>query len=213
VLNRLHPQGFRHNEHSYRIVDELESHKGRPGLNLSFEVKDGILNHTGQIMPATLEGQIVKIADRIAYINHDIDDSLRAGILTEDQLPKSSIRVLGHSHGHRLDTLVKDMIETSRESDHISQSPEIAQAMKDLRHFMFREVYLHSSAKHEEGKAIHLLEQLYAYYLVHPEEIPETYRREQYSIHDRVCYFIAGMSDRYALNRFTDLFVPRPWNG
>ncbi len=213
VLNRLHPKGFRHNEHSYRIVDELEPHKGNPGLNLSFEVKDGILNHTGGNKPATLEGQIVKIADRIAYINHDIDDSLRAGVLSADQLPAESIRVLGATHGQRLDTLVKDLIESSEGQNEIKQSEAIATAMKQLREFMFQHVYLHSSAKHEEGKAINLLEQLYAYYLKNPLEIPAPYRRSEYSIHDSVCYFIAGMSDRYALSRFTDIFVPRPWNG
>lgn len=213
VLNRLHPEGFRHNEHSYRIVDELEQHKGRPGLNLSFEVKDGILNHTGPNKPVTLEGQIVKIADRIAYINHDIDDSLRAGVLAIDQLPSKSIEILGDSHGQRLDTLVKDMIESSIGQSEIKQSEAIAEAMKQLRSFMFQHVYLHSSAKHEEGKAINLLEQLYAYYLKNPLEIPEPYRRSGYSTHDSVCYFIAGMSDRYALSRFTDIFVPRPWNG
>lgn len=213
VLNRLHPNGFRHNEHSYRIVDELEPHKDKPGLNLSFEVKDGILNHTGGNKPATLEGQIVKIADRIAYINHDIDDSLRAGVLSANQLPRESILILGATHGQRLDTLVKDMIENSVDQDEIRQSEVIKKAMKQLREFMFQRVYLHSSAKHEEGKAINLLEQLYAYYLKHPQEIPALYRRLEYSIHDSVCYYIAGMSDRYALSRFTDIFVPRPWNG
>ncbi|BES65457.1 deoxyguanosinetriphosphate triphosphohydrolase [Gottschalkiaceae bacterium SANA] len=213
VLNQLHPNGFRHNEHSLRIVDELENHKGKAGLNLSEEVRDGILNHTGSDLPLTLEGQIVKIADRIAYINHDIDDSLRAGVLRNEDLPQKSISVLGESHGQRIDTLAKDIIENSWDKDRIYQSIEIAEAMQVLRKFMFQRVYLHSSAKQEEGKAINLLKELYQYYLHHPEEVPQPYHRLEYSIDDSVCYFIAGMSDRYALNRFSNIFIPRPWNG
>lgn len=213
VLNQLHPEGFRHNEHSLRIVDELEQHKGKPGLNLSAEVRDGILNHTGAVLPITLEGQIVKIADRIAYINHDIDDSLRAGVLRMEELPQESIFVLGETHGQRLDTLVKDIIENSWEKDRIIQSEKIALAMQVLRKYLFEHVYLHSSAKQEEGKAINLLKELYQYYLNHPEEVPQPYHRPEYSIDDSVCYFIAGMSDRYALSRFSNIFIPRPWNG
>lgn len=211
VLNRIHPGGFQHNEQSLRVVDILE---GRQGLNLTWEVRDGILNHTGPQLPATLEGQIVRICDRIAYINHDIDDALRAGILTPDQLPADCLAVLGQTHRERINNMVMDLISTNQDTAQIALSPAFQQAADRLRQFMFEHVYIGSEAKREEHKAMHVVEFLYKYFISHPGLLPDEYhRRIQAMGLDRVvCDYIAGMTDRYAISVFSDLFIPRAFS-
>ena len=213
ALGEICSEGFEHNIQSVRIVEKLE--KKGCGLNLTWEVRDGILNHQTNGTPATLEGAIVRFADKIAYINHDIDDAIRAGILTEDSLPKQFTEVLGHSSRQRLNTMIHDMIMNSYEKDAVSMSPEVDGAMKGLRQFMFEAVYLHPRAKAEELKAINMLKSLYEYYLKHFEELPEGYRlmhNEKDEKKERViCDYIAGMTDSYAVKQFQALFIPKSW--
>lgn len=209
ALDAVHSGGFRHNEQSLRVVRYLE---GGGGLNLTREVCDGILNHTGPFQPATLEGQVVRVADRIAYINHDIDDSIRGGVLTPDRLPVDCLDVLGHTHRARINTMIVDLIETSREQPEIALSQPIGEVMNQLRDFMFDNVYVSSEAKREEGKARHVVQYLYAHFVEHPEALPVEYRRragESDSRAEVVCDYIAGMTDRYAVAVFQNLFVPR----
>lgn len=208
----LTPTPFRHNEQSLRVVDRLE-YNGK-GLNLTMEVRDGILNHTGQSpLPATLEGRIVRIADRIAYVNHDIDDAIRAGILTEEELPEGPIRVLGKRHNQRIDTLVRDLVESSRDKGDILLSEEVAAALDELRDFLFARVYVGSVAKQEEDKAIMVLRQLFHYYFEHPEEMPREFRDGEEDLRVRVCDYVAGMTDRYAMRKYQEHFLPRVWVG
>jgi len=210
ALNAVHPGGFRHNEQSLRVVERLE---GGRGLNLTWEVRDGILNHTGPSRPATLEGQVVRIADRIAYINHDIDDSLRGGVLTSDRLPRDCLEVLGLTHRDRINTMIVDLITTSLERPEISLSLRVGEAMNRLRDFLFANVYVSSEAKREEGKARHVVQYLYRYFTKHPNALPAEYRRrveaDGGSRAQVVCDYIAGMTDRYAVAVFQDLFVPQ----
>ncbi|MHB8916670.1 MAG: deoxyguanosinetriphosphate triphosphohydrolase [Desulfocucumaceae bacterium] len=208
ALNDVFPGGFRHNEQSLRVVDELE---GWRGLNLTLEVRDGILNHTGNQAPFTLEGQIVKICDRIAYINHDIDDALRGGILREEDLPAESLELLGFSHRERINNMVLDLIENSMGKNAISLSDTIKKATDGLRGFMFKKVYVGSEAKREELKARHVVKFLYQYMVENPGAMPREYfNRVEAAGQGRVaCDYIAGMTDRYAINQFVRLFVPR----
>jgi len=198
VLNKLHSKGFKHNEHSLRVVDYLEQDRG---LNLTWEVRDGILNHTGSKDPETLEGQIVKIADRIAYINHDIDDAIRAEIISLDDLPKACIEYFGDTHKKRIDSMVKDLIKTSRGKGRIRMSAEAWKHMETLRKFMFEKVYIGSPAKKEEKQAKLLLTRLYQYFLKKPSELPPEYlnKVEERGLERTVCDYVAGMTDRYAL--------------
>ncbi|MCL6612808.1 MAG: deoxyguanosinetriphosphate triphosphohydrolase [Peptococcaceae bacterium] len=208
ALNEVFPPGFRHNEQSLRVVDELE---GWRGLNLSLEVRDGILNHTGPRDPYTLEGQIVKICDRIAYINHDIDDALRGGVLKKEDLPRECLEVLGFSHRERINKMVLDLIANSTGKPFISLSDEVKSATDGLRAFMFEKVYVGSEAKREEEKARHVVKFLYRFMVENPKAMPREYL-ERVEAHgpDRVaCDYIAGMTDRYAISQFTRLFVPR----
>ena len=208
ALNEVFPEGFRHNEQSLRVVEVLED--GR-GLNLTWEVRDGIRHHTGPGMPATLEGQVVRIADRIAYINHDIDDALRGGVLDADRLPRECLQVLGHSHRERINTMVTDLIAASWEQPVIRMSGEVQAAMDELRAFLFANVYEGSAAKKEEGKARHVVRALYDYFAAHPEALPPEYRRrvEEFGAARVACDYIAGMTDRYAVAVFGRLFVPQ----
>ncbi len=196
--------GFRHNEHSLRVVEVLER-DGR-GLNLTEQVRDGILNHTGGNRPATLEGQIVKLVDRVAYINHDIDDALRAGILRPGDLPAEEIELLGPTGSQRIDTLVRDIVETSRDSEEIAQSPEVGKAMLRLRKFMFDRVYLGPEARREHDRVEYTMRGLFRHYLEHPDELPgwdpEAGERQ------RVVDYIAGMTDRFCIAKFTELTIP-----
>jgi dGTPase len=196
--------GFKHNVHSLRVVDVLER-DGR-GLNLTEQVRDGILNHTGSAKPATLEGRIVKLVDRVAYINHDIDDALRAGILRPADLPGEEIELLGPSGSARIDTLVRDIVERSRGAGDIRQSDEVGGAMLRLRKFMFDRVYLDEAARGEHERVRRTVRGLFDHYLKHPDEVPEGERGE--SDCQRVVDYIAGMTDRFCIARFTALTVP-----
>ncbi|TDA70192.1 MAG: deoxyguanosinetriphosphate triphosphohydrolase [Clostridia bacterium] len=205
ALNQVHPGGFRHNEQSLRVVDKLEQ---EGGLNLTWEVRDGIVNHTGATEPQTLEGQIVRLADRIAYVNHDIDDAIRGGILKADDLPGSCLQVLGRAHRERINTMVLDVIHNSLDSSWIKMSPEVQESTTKLRGFLFQTVYVGSLAKVEEDKAKKLVQELYRYYLEHPGELPPLGEAEG-DLSRRVCDYIAGMTDTYAVSRYSALFVPK----
>jgi len=196
--------GFRHNEHSLRVVDVLER-DGR-GLNLTEQVRDGILNHTGSRKPSTLEGQIVKIVDRVAYINHDIDDALRAGILRQEDLPAEEIELLGPTGSQRIDTLVRDIVDHSEGEDEIRQGREVGQAMLRLRRFMFDRVYLGPEARSEHERVQRTMRGLFQHYLSSPDEIPNL--DPQASKCQRVADYIAGMTDRFCIAKFTELTVP-----
>ncbi|NTW06121.1 MAG: deoxyguanosinetriphosphate triphosphohydrolase [Peptococcaceae bacterium] len=211
ALDEVFPSGFRHNEQSLRIVDELE---GNGGLNLSYEVRDGILNHTGAGIPFTLEGQVVKICDRVAYINHDIDDALRGGVINEADLPRDCLEVLGFSHRDRINSMVHDLIAHSSGKNEISLSHNIKNATDSLRKFMFDNVYVGSEAKKEEEKARHVVQFLYKYNVENPSAMPEEYRNKvEIDGPQRVaCDYIAGMTDRYAIKQFAKHFVPRAFS-
>ncbi|MGG7176509.1 deoxyguanosinetriphosphate triphosphohydrolase [Clostridium paraputrificum] len=220
VLNEFLVDGFRHNEQSVRVVTKLE--KNGQGLNLTEEVLDGILNHSGlrnrkvDKGARTLEGRVVQYSDKIAYINHDIDDSVRAGLLSEELLPKEILKVLGKTHSQRIETLVVDLINTSRMNlengiNQIGLSNEIEDAMRELRSFMFKNVYLCDELKEERKKAKFILRQLIDYYMEHIECMPELYKdiAEKEGKERGVADYIAGMSDDYCLNQFNQIFVPK----
>lgn len=212
ALNQLMPGGFQHNEQSLRVVDFLEN-DGR-GLNLSYEVRMGIVGHTGSYIPETLEGQIVRYSDRIAYINHDIDDAIRAGILDSSAIPRDLAQLLGDNHAQRIDTFVCDMILTSREAGEILLSPKVDQALKDLRSFMFEKVYRNPIAKGEEGKAKVMLSKLFEHYVNHPEDLPVSFQPQMSfdGLERTVCDYIAGMTDNYAVDKYTEIFIPMGWH-
>ena len=204
-------QPFRHNEQSLRVVDILENNG--EGLNLTYEVRMGILGHTGDRLPETMEGQIVRWADRFAYVNHDVDDAIRAGILAREDLPKTVLKTLGDTHSGRINSLVCDMILTSREADKITLSAPVEKALNELREFLFERVYRNPVAKGEEAKAKDMLKRMYEYYYNHPEALPEDFQ-PQMSIEGMgrtVCDYIAGMTDNYAVSKFTELFIPMGW--
>ena len=200
---------FRHNEQSLRVVDFLENDGA--GLNLTYETRMGILGHTGSRVPETLEGRIVRLSDRIAYINHDIDDAVRAGILSNDDIPRAISGVLGRTHRDRINTLVVTAIEASGED--ICLTPEVQKAMDDLRAFMFERVYHNPVAKAEESKAREIIRQLYRYYISRPEKLPADFRPQLdfEGMPRTVCDYIAGMSDHYAVDVFSSLFIPQGW--
>ena len=212
VLSECLGKPFRHNEQSLRVVDVLE--KDGAGLNLSYEVRMGILGHTGAFIPETLEGQIVRRSDQIAYVNHDIDDAIRAGILSDADIPRSVAAILGEDHSQRINTLVCDMIATSREAGQILLSPGVDQALKDLRSFMFEKVYYNPVAKGEEVKAKDMLRRLYDYYYTHPEKLPHDFQPQLSfdGMERTVCDYIAGMTDKYAVDKYTELFIPMGWH-
>ncbi len=203
---------FRHNEQSLRVVDCLER-DGR-GLNLTQEVRLGILGHTGDYWPETMEGQIVRRSDQIAYVNHDIDDAVRAGILCSDQIPRAIAHVLGDTHSARINTLVTDMIRSTREAGAVCLSPVVDKALKDLRAFMFERVYRNPVAKGEESKAKAMLARLFDYYIAHPEALPEDFQPQLSfdGMERTVCDYIAGMTDNYAVDKYTEIFIPAGWH-
>lgn len=203
---------FRHNEQSLRVVDILE--KDGQGLNLCNEVREGIVGHTGPVLPKTLEGQIVRRADQIAYVNHDIDDAIRAGILTAEDIPRDIAAILGENQRDRINTLVCDMIFTSREAGSICMTPEIQKALADLRSFMFARVYHNPVAKGEESKAKDMLQMLFRFYVDHPEQLPADFQPQLSfdGLGRTVCDYIAGMTDNYAIEKFNEIFVPSGWN-
>ncbi len=214
ALNSACPSGFRHSEQSLRIVDKLE--KDGRGLNLTWEVRDGIRNHGTSCHPATLEGQIVRLCDKISYIHHDMDDAIRAGILNEDDVPGDLRDLLGHSTRERLNTFVHDIVNTSSGMGKVEMSPAIAEAMKDLRTFMFENLYTNAAAKGEENKAELMVRELYGYYISNPDKMPADYYRmieENGEAAERVvCDYISGMTDQYSMMKFREIFIPQSWS-
>lgn len=210
-LQKLSSNGFKHNVQSLRIVEQLEN---GVGLNLTWEVRDGILHHTQSGNPSTMEGQVVSYADRIAYINHDIDDSIRAEIIKLHDLPKTCLKTLGESHGQRIDTMITDVVYSSLDHDKVVMSEEIEYATTELRRFMFDNVYINSIAKKEEKKAFHVIEQLFLYFQEHVDQLPEEYIKHiyLYGVEQTVCDYVAGMTDRYAIKIYQDIFIPTSWN-
>lgn len=211
-LDRLCPQGFHHNEQSLRVVNVLERHGG---LNLTYEVKDGILCHTGARMPQTLEGEIVRFADKIAYINHDIDDAVRGGVIKESDLPSEYTRVLGKTHSARIDTLITGIVESSVDKPHIIMEESVHEAMMGLRGYMFENVYQNPYAKAEEFKSFGVIKALFELFSEKPELIPEGVRKLSKSDDNTIVVrdYIAGMTDRYAISLYCKYFVPDSWNG
>lgn len=214
ALNEVCPYGFEHNVQSVRVVERLE--KGGAGLNLTYEVKDGILNHQTASMPETLEGKIVRLSDKIAYIHHDMDDAIRGGILTEKDVPSEIGEVIGFTTGERLDHFIHDIVTTSFGRDDIRMSEPVEGAMKALRQFMFDRVYQNPEAKSEEGKAEMLMKTLYEYYLHHIDVLPEESKRMIDAGQHReiaVCDYIGSMTDRFAIAQYEELYIPKSWHG
>lgn len=206
ALNRILGH-FRHNEQSLRVVDILEVFSpDHPGLNLSEEVRDGILNHTGVDKPQTLEAQIVRLCDRIAYLNHDVEDGVRGGILQESQLPEEVLTVLGNTRQQRIEVMITDVLENSYGNNLISMSPQVGAATNTLREYLFKNFYLGSVAKVEESKVYGLISMLYQYYLDHPEQFTLS-AGSNVAIAD----YIAGMTDRFAIEEFQKRFLPAGW--
>lgn len=213
ALNEISSFGFKHYEQSIRVVEKLEN-KGR-GLNLTWEVKDGILNHPSKGNPSTLEGQIVRLSDKIAYINHDIDDAIRGKILHQEDLPKAYTNIIGSSSKERINNLIHDIVERSIHQNRIIMSTEMEAAMKELRQYMFDNVYIGSKAKDHEEKAKNMLKQLYSHLMDNTDLIPAEYleiiNKDDETYERAVCDYIAGMTDRYAISIFKELFIPSSW--
>ena len=211
ALSDVTGKPFRHNEQSLRVVDILE--KNGEGLNLTYETRMGIVCHTGDQLPDTLEGQIIRLADRIAYINHDIDDARRARILENSDIPKDITDVLGQTHSQRINTLVMDIISHSQGLDHLERDPGVAEAMEKLRDFMFERVYRNPVAKGEESKARDIIGILYDYYMKHPGKLPTDFQPQLSfdGIERTVVDYIAGMTDKYAVYKFSEIFIPTAW--
>ena len=212
ALSEVTGKPFRHNEQSLRVVDILE--KDGAGLNLTYETRMGILGHSWSADPPDfMEGHVIRFADRIAYINHDIDDAMRAGILTEDDIPKEISGILGHSHSERINTLVEELITQTGISNTLRMRPKVAEAMDALRTFMFEKVYRNPVAKGEESKARDILKSLYEHYMRHPEQLPENFRPQLDfdGIERVVCDYIACMTDKYAIYQYEQIFIPSGW--
>ena len=211
VMNELLPGGFRHYEQSLRVVDRLEN--DGDGLNLTYEVRRGILCHSGPDLAETLEGRCVRLADKIAYLSADIDDALRGGVIYPLDIPAEVVQRLGSSHSERINTLVTDIIDTSRGKGDILQSPDKKEAMALLRDFMYASVYLNPMAKGEEGKAQELLRRLFDYYMKNQDRLPEEFLdiRDREGDERAVCDYISGMTDAYAVEMYQDLFIPKAW--
>lgn len=215
VLNSIHPGGFEHNVQSLRVVDVIESTENRRGMNLTEEVRNGIVGHTGEYMPFTLEGQVVKISDRIAYINHDIDDAVRSGVISIEDIPETSLELFGRSHRERINNLVIDAIRNSDGKEQICQSQDFRDELIRLRTFMFSNVYKSSRVKKEEdlARVEVVISSLYNYFIKHPEKLPEDMRilAEADGIAEASKDYVAGMTDRFALNIYQELFMPKRW--
>ena len=211
VMQQCYSPEFTHYRQSLRVVEKLE--RDGAGLNLTWEVRDGIVNHTGEDLASTLEGVIVKFADRIAYINHDIDDAVRAGILRMEDIPREIIDVLGEGHSVRINRMVTAVIEGSTDSDTIIMTPEVGEATARLRKFLFERVYYNPVAKSEEVKAMEMLARLYDYFVRYPSKMPELYLRNTKTepVERCVCDYIASMTDRYAIDLYKELFIPSVW--
>lgn len=214
ALDRICPERFDHAKQSLRVVEVIE--KNGRGLNLTKEVRDGIVNHQTKGNPETLEGKIVRISDKIAYVNSDIDDSIRGKIITEEEIPSGLIAILGNSTRKRLDVIIHDVVRNSEGKNEIVMSENISNAIKELRAFMFKNVYTNPKAKGQEKKAEHLLEQLYEYYLNHTEQMPDEYQifiaEDRWSKERVVCDYIAGMTDRYSISKYRTIMIPDVWN-
>ena len=212
ILNSLNPSGFEHNVQSLRVVDVLE--KDGRGLNLTFEVRDGILNHKKSGKPATLEGKCVSLADRIAYINHDLDDAVRAGILSMSDIPKDVLEVLGNTSKQRINTAITSIYNNSNGINDVKMDKSVEEASEKLRSFMFERVYHNKSAKGEEEKAERMLTEMYGYFIENCDKMPETYIAllEKYPREQVVCDYISSMTDRYAIYKFNSIFVPNGWD-
>lgn len=213
AMQKCFDPSFTHYKQSLRVVERLENNG--QGLNLTWEVRDGIVNHTGKCMASTLEGVIVKFADRIAYINHDIDDACRAGILSEEDIPKDLREILGDSHSRRINTMVTSVIRESTGKPSIGMEPPIWEATDRLRDFLFDSVYRNPIAKSEESKAQEMLMRLFEHFVKHPDQMPELYRRncENETVERCVCDFLSGMTDRYAIEVYSELYIPKVWRG
>ena len=213
AMQQCYSPDFTHYKQSIRVVEKLEN--GGAGLNLTYEVRDGILNHTGKCMASTLEGVIVKFADRIAYINHDIDDAIRGGILRAEDIPKELTDVLGVGHSERINRMVTSVITASADKPEIRFTDEVGEATMRLRNFLFENVYTNPIAKSEDNKAQELLVRLFEYYVKHPQKMPELYYKNTQNepVERCVCDFVSSMTDRYAIDRYTDLFIPQVWKG
>jgi dGTPase len=212
ALSKIMPDGFHHNVQSLRVAERLEN--GGRGLNLTYEVRRGILCHTGPEQAETLEGQIIRLADQIAYINHDIDDAVRGGIISPAQIPEELSRALGYDHSARINTLTVDVIIQSEGRREIVQSPGAQKAMQELRAFMFEYVYRSPIAKSEEGKAQDMLSRLFEYYRKSPDQLPPDFQeiREREGTERAVCDYIAGMTDKYAVDKYSEAFIPIAWS-
>jgi len=209
ILNQICKGGFRHYEQSLRVVDLLE---GDGGLNLTFEVRDGIVNHAGSHEAQTLEGQIIKLADRIAYINHDIDDAIRGGIIAQADIPKECRKTVGESHGERIQNMIVDIIENSKDKPLVSMTADMHESMMELRSFMFQNVYTSHVAKGEEEKAKGIVKTLFKHLVAHPADLMEKGLHNKVFEGERdVCDYIAGMTDNYAVYVFKTLFIPEAW--
>lgn len=214
TLDKLCPSGFAHYKQSVRVVELLEN-DGK-GLNLTWEVRDGIMNHRTSGKPATLEGNVVRLSDKIAYINHDIDDAIRAGIFAENDIPKIYTSILGNSTKERLNTLINDIIVSSRDKDGIYMSQEIGDAMNSLRQYMFSNLYTNPTAKSEEVKAYKLITELYNYYVDNVDALPDNFKQfidEGEELERVVCDYISGMTDQYCVSKFNEIYVPKSWKG
>ena len=212
ALDKLNPMGFAHYKQSVRVAQVLEK-KGR-GLNLTWEVIDGILNHRTSGRPATLEGQVVRLCDKISYIHHDMDDAHRAGLISEDDIPITIRMLLGYTIRERLNSLIHNIVENSQGKDTIQMSEEVYQAMMDLRKIMFQNVYLNPKAKKEEAKAIDMLSKLYEYYMEHPQKMSKEYVNliaTGTSLNQAVCDYLSGMTDQYSMQKFQEIFIPKAW--
>ncbi len=212
ALNRVCPLGFEHSEQSVRTVDRLE--KNGRGLNLTFEVRDGIRNHQTIGKPHTLEGKIVRLADKIAYIHHDMDDAVRGGILQESDVPSGIREILGSSPGERLDHFIHDIVTASMDKNDILMSEPVAEAMVAIRQFMFEQVYTNPRAKSEEAKAEVLMETLYQHYLKHVDDLPEEFINLLSEGEPRervVCDYVGAMSDRFAIAVYEEIYIPKSW--
>lgn len=212
ALNAVCPYGFIHSDQSVRLVDVLE--KGGQGLNLTLEVRDGIKNHQTKGDPMTLEGKIVRMSDKIAYIHHDMDDAIRAGILRESDVPDEIAEVIGYTTGERLDHFIHDLVSTSYGKNEISMSPPVAEAMRKLREFMFERVYRNPEAKSQEGKAEMLIQTLYNYYRHHLELLPAdllTLLTKGEPEERIVCDYISSMTDRFAIAKYEEIYIPKSW--
>lgn len=213
ALSSVSGMQFAHNVHGVRVVEVLE--KDGEGLNLTWEVRDGILNHKTSLTPATLEGDIVRISDKIGYINHDIDDGIRAGVLTEEGLPRECTDVLGHSTRDRIDRMITDLIKNSMGSPRVKMSEESWNALMNLRKYMFENLYTNPVVKREERKAFEIIRILYEYFMDNPEEMPEEFVTFIHNGEDKsviVCDYIAGMTDNYAVETFQNLYIPHSWS-